>query len=343
MHHARPVTRLAADGLASLPWIRSSIALGRPYKPQYRFREVHPPSSRAAHSLARGNRSEYGQLAQIRNSSSRRRVGTSFDAWEKSDGDDAQYMATGEPMGEGEESDHKLVSSVKNTLALYHDRCLHWDFDHRVAVEEGRVQGRTVNEVYSILRVAAGEGTIASMCKVQACVSYLINELGEKPNLRLYAALLLVNCRADGSIAEVQRLLQEMHEEEYELDIGACHDVLKVLSVHPDYLLRTELLQYMQSKWFQLTDSGWHDVVAGLIREGSLEMAMDKIEEMEKQGIRILGWLHDMMIYALVEKEELDEVLRLIKHRIGEGDMNISGTMWYYLLDLAGQSLHVRH
>jgi 6-phosphogluconate dehydrogenase (decarboxylating) len=97
----------------------------------------------------------------------------------------------------------------------------------------------------------------------------------------------------------------------------------------------------MQVRWLQLSDVGRHDLVAGLIRETSFEMALDEIEHMMSEGIRIQPWLYDMIIYALAEKTEFDEALRILKARIGNGDVNISGALWTYLLDVGSEALHV--
>ena len=171
-------------------------------------------------------------------------------------------------------------------------------------------------------------------------MNYLLKELGEGPSTKLYSALILAQCRADGSVSEVERLLEEMRGEGLEMDGRVAHDVLKVLSVHPDYVLRSEVLDFMRGKWFSLSEGGWHDVTAGLIREGSLEMAMQRVEEMQRSGIRVLGWLYDLLIYSLAEREEMDEVLRLLVQRVESGDTNISGTLFYHLLDVSARVLH---
>jgi hypothetical protein len=120
------------------------------------------------------------------------------------------------------------------SLALSYDIALNYHYDTQTQREEQALQGRSLNEVYSVLRAAASDGTTSSIYTVQACLQYLAKTLGEEPNPRLYAALILVNCRPEGSVGLVQKLLKEMYVEGYELDIGACHDILKVLSVHPD-------------------------------------------------------------------------------------------------------------
>ena len=61
---------------------------------------------------------------------------------------------------------------------------------------------------------------------------------------------------------------------------------------------------------------------------------------MRKEGIRIESWLYDMMIYTLCSAEELDAALSLLKRREADGERNISGTLWFYVLDTASRVLH---
>jgi hypothetical protein len=115
----------------------------------------------------------------------------------------------------------------------------------------------------------------------------------------------------------------------------------QVIAVHPDYLFRAEILEYMQANWLQLSDVGRHDLVAGLIRETSFERALDEMALMKSEGIRVQPWLYDLIVYALGEQAEFDEALRILKARIGEGDVNISGALWTYLLDVGSEAVHV--
>jgi hypothetical protein len=116
---------------------------------------------------------------------------------------------------------------------------------------------------------------------------------------------------------------------------------LQVIAVHPDYLFRAEILEYMQASWLQLSDVGRHDLVAGLVRETSFERALDEMALMKSEGIKVQPWLYDLIIYALAEQAEFDEALRILKARIGEGDVNISGALWTYLLDVGSEAVHV--
>jgi hypothetical protein len=117
--------------------------------------------------------------------------------------------------------------------------------------------------------------------------------------------------------------------------------ILQVLSVHPDYLLQTEILNYMQSKWFNLTENGWHDVLTMMLRDHQFEMVIEKLDRMRNQGMQIQPWLYDLTMYNFAAIAQLDEVVRLLKQRIGDGESNISAQLWYHLLDVGSRALHV--
>lgn len=110
------------------------------------------------------------------------------------------------------------------------------------------------------------------------------------------------------------------------------------MAVHPDYLLRQHILEELRQRWFPVTKDGWHDVVAGLIRERQLEIAQQTLEQMCSDGVRIETWLYDMMIYALCSAEEFNAALDIMKRRLSDGELNISATLWYHLLDTASRA-----
>ena len=54
--------------------------------------------------------------------------------------------------------------------------------------------------------------------------------------------------------------------------------------MHPDYLLRHQILQTLRDRWLSLSPAGWHYVVAGLLREHQFELALDHIDLNIPQG-----------------------------------------------------------
>jgi hypothetical protein len=99
----------------------------------------------------------------------------------------------------------------------------------------------------------------------------------------------------------------------------------------------------MQSKWFNLTENGWHDVLASMLTDQQYELVTEKLDQMTNQGMQIQSWLYDLIMYKFVEIGELDDSLRLLKQRVGDGESNISAQLWFHLLDSATRALHVRN
>ena len=99
-------------------------------------------------------------------------------------------------------------------------------------------------------------------------------------------------------------------------------------------------MEELRQRWFSLTRDGRHDLVAGLIRDRQIELALDALEHIRREGIRIESWLYDMMIYTLCSTEEFDAAVKLMEYRISDGELNISASLWYYVLDTASRALH---
>ncbi|PCG94545.1 Hypothetical protein PENO1_077980 [Penicillium occitanis (nom. inval.)] len=122
-------------------------------------------------------------------------------------------------------------------------------------------------------------------------------------------------------------------------DSATLHAALEVLAVHPDYLLRQEVIEALRARWLSLSPAGWHHVIAGLLRENQLELALDRLDQMERKGILLEQWLHSLLIYKLCDVDEFSEALRLIRSRPNKAK-SISSAMWLYLLRAAMRRSH---
>ncbi|KAI9824410.1 MAG: hypothetical protein M1832_001945 [Thelocarpon impressellum] len=195
-----------------------------------------------------------------------------------------------------------------------------------------------LEEVYQKAQLLASKGQCDD---VQACVRHLVKERHEKPGLRLYSMLLLANVDPlRGSTGTVAALLKEMDDEGIISDSAVYHNVLKTLAIHPDYVLRNEVLEEMRHRWFGITTEGWHHIVAGLLRDRQYELARDKLEHMRQEGMQIQSWLYDAFSHLLLDVEEIDEVVDMIKYRISQGEAEVSANLWYFLLDTASRCSH---
>ena len=157
-----------------------------------------------------------------------------------------------------------------------------------------------------------------------------------------YDALIRANADAENGSAEVvEGLLKEMKEEGIGTDSGLYHAVLQVLAIHPNYLLRNQIMQEMKERWLGLSPDGWHNLVVGLLRDRQFEAAMDKLEQMQSDEIYVQPWLYDIFLYQLCEVGELDEAFRMLRYRFDHYRTEISPSIWYYLLDNFSSKFHV--
>lgn len=193
--------------------------------------------------------------------------------------------------------------------------------------------------LYTRLHALAASGE-TTHCRDLA--EYLIRERREKPNTAIYNALILSNIsHTEGAAWRTAEYLEEMRAMGFEADISTCNAVLKVLSVHPDHLMRTDMLQYMRSRWFELTPDASHDVIAGLLREGLYEQALEKLDHMQySEGLNVQTWLLDMAVYTLCGAGEIDEAYRIMRMRHDAGELTVSRTVWHTLLDSASELRH---
>lgn len=174
-------------------------------------------------------------------------------------------------------------------------------------------------------------------------VRILIKDRRERPEVRMYSAVIhsFVNSQ-EGTAGKVRSVLDEMKDLGVELDAWTCHCVLEALAVHPDYILRNEILDYMTERWWSLNDRGHNMVVAGLLRDRLFEMAVEKVQEMVARRVKVEDWLWDKMMWLLLEYGEMEECYQMLLLRQNNGSGKLSLALWTRFLDCAASVHHVR-
>ncbi|KAJ5123911.1 uncharacterized protein N7515_007736 [Penicillium bovifimosum] len=168
----------------------------------------------------------------------------------------------------------------------------------------------------------------------------LIRDRHVQPNARHYKALILANTDNERGSPEIVRgLLEEMENNGITADSGTLHGALQVLAVHPDYLLRQEILNKLRGRWLTLSPAGWHFVAAGLLRENQLELALEHVALMERKDIFVENWLHSIIVYTLCDHQELDEVYKVMRARVDQGH-DMTRQLWMHVLAEAGKHAH---
>lgn len=208
--------------------------------------------------------------------------------------------------------------------------------------------------LYEDLRDAGAKGQFDEVMKIS---NVLIQDRGQRPDQAMYAAVLHSFASSEnGTAGKVRKVLEEMGfwgrkageegREKVDLDVRGCENVLQALAVHPDYLLRAEVLEYMREKWYTLSDRAHGFVVAGLLRDRLFEQALEMLEDMCRKKVRIDEWVWSEAMWLLLEFGEVEEafyVLGLKESVSDEGTpgaaygVKLSNALWGAMLDAAAQ------
>lgn len=118
--------------------------------------------------------------------------------------------------------------SLPRSINLQAQRCVHWQ--HPLIAQHVRdqalIRDLDITSAYQELRRIVLK---ANYTHIRNCVRILVKERDQKPNLRLYDALLLANTDSQcGSAAEVARILDEIAAEGLTADSATYHAALRV-------------------------------------------------------------------------------------------------------------------
>ncbi|KAI1503042.1 hypothetical protein F5X99DRAFT_376582 [Biscogniauxia marginata] len=190
--------------------------------------------------------------------------------------------------------------------------------------------------IYAALReLQTAEDSYFSIVKL---IEYLVKEREQRPNALLYESLIKANVDKKYGSAEVAgQLLKEMESMSIPMTPQIYQGILEVTAVHPDYTLRSAVLLEMRNRWYSLTPQDEISVILGLLRDKQYELALDRLEEMNKNPTNIPPWLYDIFIYTFGSLGFQPETLAILKHRLRVADVlkaPISLNAWQFLLDV---------
>ena len=109
-----------------------------------------------------------------------------------------------------------------------------------------------------------------------------------------------------------------------------------MLAVHPDYLKRTAILGNIRSQWLASTPVVDHLLVAGYVKDGQLELAMQTLEGMRLRKVRIEQWVWTLMLYSLCAAEDFDAVMKLI-YQLDDDKIEMTADALDHILERASQ------
>jgi hypothetical protein len=214
--------------------------------------------------------------------------------------------------------------------------------DSIIPITGGELSGgwdsKTTEELQLLLRTLSYENR-PDRCRELA--EYMVTNRKDPPLQSIFQALLTVNSSPEGSTADIIHLIDQMKDLNLPISEMECNSILRALAVHPDYILRTEILQYMERSWIGLNDLSHHLVVASMVRELHLERALEELEIMYDAGLDIKAWLYDLIVTVLVNLNEFEEALRVLRMRLEDKGSTGLTALWTHMLDKAAHACHV--
>ncbi|KAI1459134.1 hypothetical protein F4805DRAFT_102714 [Annulohypoxylon moriforme] len=187
----------------------------------------------------------------------------------------------------------------------------------------------------AIKELANAEDTYLSVVRI---VEYLVKERKEKPNALLYESLIRANVDKNRGSADVARqLLEEMERLKIATTPQIYEAILDVTAVHPDYILRNKVLFEMKNRWYSSTADGLTSIILGLLRDNQYELALEKLEEMQKNPVTVPVWLYEIFLYTFGELGFHGETLSILKYRLNIANVAkepLSPNTWHFLLDV---------
>lgn len=236
---------------------------------------------------------------------------------------------------------HNSECRLRSAGRKYVHDCSDHDFDHDPFELAGptseRLAGTTTSALEARLIISAEAGDVED---VNNAIVELVHDRGVAPSTRLYHALILSNISPEmGSADAVRILLDHMMAD----GIGRDQDILeacfRVLSIHPDFMLRERLQRELVEGWIEKTPAMANYTIAGLIREQQYESALQEIDSTRRRGVTIEAWVNDMLCLALTAVNEHHSALEVLQDQLYWKDDSIPLDLWFRLLDNASRHL----
>jgi tetratricopeptide (TPR) repeat protein len=172
-------------------------------------------------------------------------------------------------------------------------------------------------------------------------VRYLLRNRKYPPDALIYESLMAAMADPQGSSTGVSKLLQDMSIQNVPLTADVCYLALEALSVHPDYILRQEVVQMTEQHWFEFTMPAKQSIAVAMLREGQFELALNKFNKLLEDPGHVDLWVYDIFILEFGREGFFDEMLHILKKRkFAHGSDKAFRSIQLMALDMFSQGFH---
>ncbi|WQF86064.1 Putative tetratricopeptide-like helical domain superfamily [Colletotrichum destructivum] len=200
-----------------------------------------------------------------------------------------------------------------------------------------QLRAAPLSAIYDALRVLKGQPK--SFDKVTTFITHLAQYRKAELSPQLYEHLIVATADVKGSAAMLAQLFAEMKQLQIKPTISICHAALAVLAVHPDYLVRNEVITALKQSWADVSVDGQSHIALGLLRDGQLEMALDALESLMDKQVAIPSWVYDIFMFVFAQHGFVDEAIKLAHGKVHTGS-EVKLAVWYMLLDTCALAYH---
>ena len=183
--------------------------------------------------------------------------------------------------------------------------------------------------------------------RIVQLVEHLLGPRRLQPNIFIYECLMDAMADPQGSAEGVRKLFGDMGKCGMQPTAALCQSALEALAVHPDYVLRQEIVDLMRELWFAVDTPARQSVVLGLLRDGQYELAHARLTDMVEQGAHVDAWVFDIFAVVFGKLGFLDEMLQLLQRRrsmhassTAARSSDVLTSLVYFALDVCSQSFH---
>lgn len=92
----------------------------------------------------------------------------------------------------------------------------------------------------------------------------------------------------------------------------------------------------MEERWVEILPKGHRYIALGLLRDEQYELALEKLDEMIRNGWDVAPWVFEIFIYVFGKLEFLDDALHIARHMADRG-LEVSSNVWHFLLDVCSR------
>ncbi|KAF7546576.1 hypothetical protein G7Z17_g8329 [Cylindrodendrum hubeiense] len=172
-------------------------------------------------------------------------------------------------------------------------------------------------------------------------VKFLITRRKYTPDAFIYECMMDAMTDPEGSALGVRNLLRDMDSQGISPTAAICYSALEALTVHPDYIMRQEVIDIMTKYWHEITMSAKQNIAIGMLRDGQHELALAKLTELHEGGEHIDLWVYDIFIVEFGSMGFLDEMLQLLRQRkYAKGTDDAFRSLLLHALDVFSQAYH---